>query len=86
VGYALLYLTYNFVTFLIDNFSNHAEPVKMHVAQTIVGLVVFKLYYELFQLGVEGVYRSDDSCAKQFFGTILLAILTVGLFLIYRYF
>ena len=57
----------------------------MHTAQTIVGLVVFKIYYELFRLGKEMVYNSDNGCSH-FGGGILLTILTVGLYPFYAYF
>lgn len=83
IGYVILYLMYNFFTFLIDNFKNEAEPWKMHLAQTIVGLVVFKVYYELWRWGYNATY--EDGC-KSFFGHVVMTLITCGLFLIYRYF
>lgn len=58
----------------------------MHTAQLIGGLIVFKVYYELWRLGHRWIYAEDANCCSEFAGTILLTILTIGLFLVYRYF
>jgi hypothetical protein len=87
VGYFLALAIYHFFKFLYDNFSNKDSFWKRHIAQTICGLVIFKLWYELFANGIQWIYKDkheEQSCCSVFMGHILLTIATCGLFLPFR--
>jgi hypothetical protein len=92
VGYLVCWLLYHIIKFLFNNIHNEDEPFKRHLAQTIVGLVVFKLWYELLHYGVKWVYdydfrrdeRVDSDICAGFCGYIFLTIATGGIFVPFR--
>lgn len=73
-----LFIPYRLIELIVYNFDS---PVywKKHMSQTIVGLVVFKLWYELFMFGYVDYYRD-----KNVLGFFVLTFTTCGLFLIHE--
>jgi hypothetical protein len=77
-----IYLPYKFICVVYQNCSSQILW-KRHLAQTIGGLIVFKIWYELFRYGILWTYEQNDKC-KQFLGHIFLTIGSLGTFIPFR--
>jgi hypothetical protein len=84
VIYFVVYLFYYLIKFVIDNIDNQQSWWKRHTAQTIAGLIVFKIIYELWRCGLFWVYEPNTTACEQVTGHIFLTIGSVGLFVPFR--
>ena len=89
VGYLIVYLFYHLCKFVGRNFDNQESFFKRHLAQTIAGLIIFKIWYEIGYYGSKWIWDNDYTLSseyfiKQFFGHILMTICTLGLFIPFR--
>jgi hypothetical protein len=88
--YLIVYLLYHLISWVVNNWLSE-NWWKRNIAQTIGGIIVLKIVYELgiiyidwFSYGINAVYGKESSRCKQIGGYFLLTFLTIGLFLIFR--
>lgn len=82
IGYVVCYAIFRLIKFINDNLDNKTSYWKRHIAQTIIGLVIFKLWYELLWHANNWVYNIDSSIFKKIIGHICFTIGTFAKYMI----
>ncbi len=80
-----LYIVYRTIELIIKHWKNKNQPWKRHLAQTIGGLIIFKIYFEMVDYGLDKVYfEKDNNIFQKILGNIFLIIISFGVFIPYR--
>jgi hypothetical protein len=81
-----LFIPYRICELVYTHFTDE-DPIKRHCAQLVAGLIVFKLYYELFKLAYKWTYLTNDEKNTYCYnigGNMLLSLSTFGIYPVYK--
>jgi hypothetical protein len=79
------FILYRTVELVIIHWKCENQPWKRHMAQTIGGLIIFKIYFEMIDYGLDKVYfEKNNNISQKILGNLFLTIISFGLFIPYR--